>query len=410
MTISLQPSDIRQEFPITARCVYLDSAYWGPYPARSVRAMSEFARRRSEIPFPDGRADAERKIVDQVRRRIGKLLGVSEQEIWFPRGTTDAINAAASALLKPGDEILVGGLDHPADYTIWGNLADRGIAVQIVPQRDGHIEPGDIESSIGPRTRAIGMCYVNTYNGYRQDLTALSDIASHHGLYLFLDGIQGLGHLDIPLSESAVSVMSAGAYKWMCSPEGLGIGYIRHEIIDQVLPHSVHFYGVEPSFGDWRAFLTGVFESKSARESPITLRPGSIKYPADARRLEISPPVMSLLGLSEVADLMLEFGGMRAVEHRALGLASELRMTVQEHGHRVLSDSSPSSMSAITSVAVASGVGFAEFAKGRNIHVLPQLSPTHGSDAVRVSTHIFNDSSDIHELVRALDDYGEIAR
>ena len=211
MTSRAQLADIRREYPITQRCAYLDSAYWGPYQVRSVHAMTEFARRRSELPFPDGRADSERKMVDQVRRKVAELLEVSENEIWFPRGTTEAINAVASALLKPGDEILVGGLDHPADYTIWGNLADRGILVRIVSQRDGCVYPEDVEASIGPRTRAIGMCYVNTYNGYRQDLQALSDIASRNGVYLFLDAIQGIGHLRISLHDSDVTVMSAGA-------------------------------------------------------------------------------------------------------------------------------------------------------------------------------------------------------
>lgn len=401
----LTARQIREEFPITKSCTYLDSAYWGPYPRRTAEAISDFVQQRSLKAYPFGRADRDRVFVDKVRSKVAGLLGASPEEIWFSRGTTEAINAVASALLKPGDEILVGGLDHPADYTIWANLADRGVVVRVVPQRDGQMDPADLARAVTPRTRAIGMCLVNTYNGCRQDLEALSRVAQDRGLYLLIDAIQGIGHLNIDLGKANVTMMSAGAYKWLCSPEGLGVAYVNKDVIGKIIPQTAHFYGIQPGDGGWSPFLSRLFEHGLAGDGPQEISPGTLSYPDSAVRLEISPSVVSLIGLNEMADLVNEFGGMAAVESRVLHLATQLRSRAQEHGHTVISPSDRPRMSGITSVAIPRATEFAEFAKKRGIHVLPQKSPTSPELIVRVSPHIFNDDSDIDTLVDALDDF-----
>lgn len=401
----LTPGQVRSEFPITESCTYLDSAYWGPYPRRSAEAISDFVQKRSTTAFPFGRADQDRVFVDEVRSKVAGLLGASPEEVWFPRGTTDALGTVAAALLNPGDEILVGGLDHPADYTVWANLAERGILVKVVPQRDGCMNLEDLEGAIGPKTRAIGMCLVNTYNGYRQDLEEMSRLAGEHDLYLLVDAIQGIGHLSIDLGKTNVTMMSAGAYKWLCSPEGLGVAYINKQVVEDIVPHNAHFYGIEPGSGGWASFIPKIFEYGSSGAGPQEIPSGTLNYPNSAVRLEISPSVISLIGLNQMADLLNEFGGMGAVEARVISLSTHLRSVAQEHGHSILSTSDPQYMSGITSVVVPNSDEFASFAKRRNIHIRERPATPIGSAAVRVSPHIFNDESDIETLVDALDDY-----
>jgi len=402
---TLTSLQIRDEFPITQACTYLDSAYWGPYPRRSAEAISDYVRKRSTTAFPFGRADQDRVFAGEVRSKIAGLLGVAPEEIWFPRGTTDALGTVAAALLAPGDEILVGGLDHPADYAVWANLAERGIRVKVVPQRGGRMNPEDLERAITAKTRAIGICLVNTYNGYRQSLDALSRIAGEHELYLLLDAIQGIGHLRIDLHKSNVTMMSAGSYKWLCSPEGLGVAYINRDVIGNVVPHNVHFYGIEPESGGWASFIPRILEYGTSGLGPQEIPSGTLNYPASAIRLEISPSIVSLVGLNQMADLLNEFGGMGSVEARVISLSMYLRSVAQEHGHSILSTSDPEHMSGITSVLVPSAPGFAEFAKRRNIHIRERPATPIATDAVRVSPHIFNDKSDIDMLVEALNDY-----
>ncbi len=402
---TLTVDELRAEFPINESCTYLDSAYWGPYPKRTADAISDFVRKRSEQPYPFGRAEEDRVFVDGVRSKMADVLNVTAEEIWFPKGTTDGISTVANALLRPGDEIIVGGLDHPADYAIWANLAERGIVVTVAPQRNGRMDPGDIERSISPRTRAIGLCLVNTYNGYRQDIDALSRVAGDNGLYLFLDAIQGMGHLAIDVADTNVTMMSAGAYKWLCSPEGLGVAYVNRDVIEDIIPHNVHFYGLEPRVDDWESFIHQMFDYGASDSGPQPIPAGTLDYPNTAVRMEVSPSVIALIGLNQMADVILEFGGMEAVEKRVLSLSSQLRITAQEHGHRVLSPPEPEGLSGINAVATSSAEGFQDFAEERGIYLRARPASPIGQDSVRVTPHFFNNTDDIDTFVDALDAY-----
>ena len=402
---TLTVDELRAEFPINESCTYLDSAYWGPYPKRTADAISDFVRKRSEQPYPFGRADEDRVFVDGVRSKMADLLNVTAEEIWFPKGTTDGISTVANALLRPGDEIIVGGLDHPADYAIWANLAERGIVVTVAPQRNGRMDPGDIERSISPRTRAIGLCLVNTYNGYRQDIDALSRVAGDHGLYLFLDAIQGMGHLAIDVADTNVTMMSAGAYKWLCSPEGLGVSYVNKDVIEDIIPHNVHFYGLEPRQTDWESFIHQVFEYGASDSGPQRIPAGTLDYPDTAVRMEVSPSIIALIGLNQMADVILEFGGIEAVEKRVLSLSAQLRITAQEHGHSVLSPPEPEGMTGINAIATSSAEGFQDYAQERGIYLRARPASPIAEDSVRVTPHFFNNQDDIDTLVDALDEF-----
>lgn len=401
---NLTAEELRAEFPVHDSYTYLDSAYWGPYPKRTSDAITDFVQKRSTMAYPFGRADEDRVFVDGVRSKMAKVLNVTPEEVWFPKGTTDAISTVANALLRPGDEILVGGLDHPADYAVWSNLAERGITVTVVPQRDYRMSADDIERAISPKTRAIGMCLVNTYNGYRQDLDALSRVAGEHGLYLFLDAIQGMGHLDIDVANSNVTMMSAGAYKWLCSPEGLGVSYVSKDVIEDIIPHNVHFYALDPEQTDWESFVGQMFEYGSSDRGPQQIPAGTLGYPDAAVRMELSPSIIALLGLNQMADLILGFGGIEAVEKRVLSLSSQLRITAQEHGHTVLSPPEPEGMTGINAIAV-SGEGFQAYAQERGIYLCVRPASVLGEASARVTPHFFNNQDDIETLVGALDDY-----
>ncbi len=299
-----------------------------------------------------------------------------------------------------------GGLDHPANYTVWADLAGRGVKVTVVPHRDGQIDTADIEKALTPAAKAIGLCLVNTYNGYRQDLGALCRVARDHGLYLILDAIQGMGHLDIDLRSGDVTSMAAGAYKWFCSSEGLAVAYLNHKVLDSIKPDRVHFYNADAQGPEgWRGLIGGILEHGHAHNGSFELQPGVVSLRHDARRIESAPSVISLLGLEPVIDIMTEFGGMEAVEKRVLELGFKLRAALAEHGHSVISDPNAAHMSGITSVQVPDGPAFAEFARVRGIHVLPQMATKLGAQAVRVSTHFFNDEEDITVLVDAMNAY-----
>ena len=402
----LTPEQVRAEYPVLQTTTFLDCAYKGPFPTRSARAMRDYIEARHHRILPDGRRNGRDERIQDTRVKVAPLLGVSPDDVWFPRSTNDALCIVANMLLKPGDEILVGGLDHPSNYGMWAHLAGRGIEVTVVPHRGGHVEVGDLEAAVGPRTRAIGMCLVNTYNGYRQDLEELDDLAGRRNLYLLVDAIQGTGHLNLDLGRTPnVTVLSAGVFKWLCSPEGTGIAYLNREVLADAVPDTAYYSGMESTVeGGWGGLIDRMFRFGYENAGPQPLSSDIIRYRDDARRMDLSLTSLSLTGLGAMASLVRDFGGIAAVEQRVLGLAARLRSSLQEHGHTVLSDPDPRYASGITSVEVEDAAAFAQFCEERNIWVLARPSK-EGSQAVRVSTHFFNNEDDIAVFTEAMDEF-----
>lgn len=402
----LTPEQARAEFSVLQTETFLDWSYKAPYPARSVRAMLEFMERRHTSILPDGRGDGRPDSFERIRSKIARLLGVSSDEVWFPQSTNDGLYKVARMLLRPGDEILVGGLDHPSNYMNWMHLTNHGVNVRVVPHRDGRMVLADIEAAVGPKTRAVGLCLVNTYNGYRQDIKELGDLARRRDLFLLLDAIQGIGHLNIDLSSGDVTAMSGGVFKWLCSPEGTAVGYLNRDVANGHVPDQVYYMNAEFVFDDESTdVIDRMFRYGYESTGPQPLHGGDFKLAEGARRMEQSPTLLSLTGLEAVVDMFVEFGGMSVIERRVMSLTTHLRSELKEHGHLVLSSPEPEHMSGIASVAVSDAQAFTAFLQERRIWVLAQKAATQGREAVRVSTHFFNNIDDIALFIEAADDF-----
>src|ERR1017187_5125464 len=94
-----------------------------------------------------------------------------------------AIRAAAWGLgLREGDEVLLPAYCCGVEIT---SLRACGVNTRLLPiGRDLVLDPADVRSAIGPRTRAI---YVIHYFGHPQPLTELREIADRSGLRLIED-------------------------------------------------------------------------------------------------------------------------------------------------------------------------------------------------------------------------------
>ena len=114
---------------------------------------------------------------------------------------------------------------------------------------------------------------------------------------------------------------------------------------------------------------------------------------------------LALLGLEAMVDLLINVGGMEAVERRVLELSAYLRETVQEHGHTVLSSQARENWSGTTLIEVPDADKFVSYCEDRGVYVRPGSSLLGDKPGIRVSPHVLNNNDDIDKLTEALDSF-----
>src|SRR5436190_5246242 len=145
--MSLDAKSIRADFPIFARwegsqpLVYLDNAATVHKPRAVLAAEREYYERfNSNVHRSVHRlAEEATELYETARERAARFIGAADpSEIVFVRNTTEGLNLVAESFarprLGPGDEIVVGLLNHHSNLVPWQQVAVRtGATLRVLP-------------------------------------------------------------------------------------------------------------------------------------------------------------------------------------------------------------------------------------------------------------------------------------
>ncbi len=154
---------------------------------------SQYQRLKSEI-------DAGiQRVLDHGQYILGPEVAELEEKLAAYVGTkycisvangTDALQIAQMALgIGPGDEVITPGFTYIATAETVALLGAKPVYVDIDP-RTYNLDPGLLEASITPRTRAI--IPVSLY-GQCADFDAINAVAARHGIPVIEDAAQSFG-------------------------------------------------------------------------------------------------------------------------------------------------------------------------------------------------------------------------
>ncbi|MBF6589935.1 MAG: aminotransferase class V-fold PLP-dependent enzyme [Ktedonobacterales bacterium] len=373
-------------FPVARQYAYLNHASVCAPPLPITRAVSRFleAVGRCGSMAYDHYASEEAS----VRARFARLIGAAPDAIALAKNVSDALMMVASGLnWYPGQNIVTGEGEFPANVYPWLNLRERGVEVRIVPSRGGRLSLDDIAARIDARTRLVTLSFVEFGSGQRHDLAAAAALAHTHGALFGVDGVQGVGALRLDVAASAIDFLACASPKWLLGPSYAGLLYIRPALLHRLraIPHG------------W----TSVRAPEHLTDFAQPLR-------ADAARLECGTnSLTALVGLGAALDL-LEAAGMEDVERRVLGLAALVRAGLAARQHEILSPHGPNEHSGIVCFRPrfrpsVSGTPSAE----RLVIALAEHSGVVVSarqGCVRVSPHFYNTPEEIARFHVALDE------
>ena len=236
---NIPPSGIRRFFDIAATMKGVISLGIGEpdfvTPPQVVRAgMDSLNRGETHYTSNAGTIELRRALTDYLRRLYGVEYDL-ETELLITVGVSEALYLALTAILDPGDEVIVPQPCFVA-YTP-GVIFNGGVPVTINTRvEDGfQVTGAQIKAKITPRTKAILIGYPNNPTGavlQRETMLEIADVAERHDLVVISDEIYdrlvyGIHHTcfaSLPGMQSRTILL--GGFSKSHAMTGWRIGYV----------------------------------------------------------------------------------------------------------------------------------------------------------------------------------------
>jgi len=375
-------SKARRLFEVTHKKsgkIYLNSASTGPLSIPVLEALNHYY---SRARYDDAQIDNDAfSKLDNIRNMGAKLLTARRDEIGFGFNTGFGLNIAACGLpLKKGDEVLLSDNEFPSNVYPWTALEQRGIKVKFTKSSDRMFNIDNFEKAITRRSKVLSLSYVQFFNGYKNDLMRIGNICRERGLYFVVDGIQGCGVEPINVKKCQIDILSSGAQKWMLSPLGTGLFYIRKDLQKKLTRPFAGWLSV-----DWKMDFSNLFHY-------------DLLFYDSARSFELGTyPYGHIFGMSAALELILSLGAKNIQKHNHELLDKLISYLKSDKRFRIVSSLESKHRSSILAFTCDNAKELFDFLVYKE-----RIICSYREGAIRISVHLFNNKADISHLIRAL--------
>lgn len=229
------------------RLAYLDSAATSQRPYAVIRAMSDFYAGSNANPSATLHSLARRTFeeYEQARRDVAAFINARDpNEVVWTKGTTEAINLAASAWgisnIRAGDEILTSVAEHYSNLLPWRAAAERtGATLRFVDvDADGVLDLNDFDQKLSPRTRLVALSHASNVVGHLNPVVEICARAHQAGTRVLIDAAQSVPHVPVDVRALDCDFLAFSSHK-MLGPMGLGVLWARREILEAMPPYQL---------------------------------------------------------------------------------------------------------------------------------------------------------------------------
>jgi cysteine desulfurase/selenocysteine lyase len=298
---------LRRDFPILQDIIYLDSASTSLTPEPVLQSVLQYYRGyKANVGRGVYRTAqmADQRYRDAHSKAADFIGGGEEGQTVFTRNATESINIVARGLhWKKGDVIVTTLLEHHSNLLPWIRQRQLGADLKMVkPDRDGLLDPSDLDSAIKKGTRMVAVSQVSNALGSVLPIKEIGEICRDRGAALLVDGAQSVPHMPLNVAELYCDFFCFSGHK-MLAPMGAGVLWMRKE------------EGVEP-------LLLGGGMVEDADMEGYVAKKGYEGYEAG------TPDISAAIGLGRALDYLRDVGMEKIHSHEqrlAMRLAEGLK-------------------------------------------------------------------------------------
>jgi cysteine sulfinate desulfinase/cysteine desulfurase-like protein/rhodanese-related sulfurtransferase len=181
-----------------------------------------------------------RAVLDEVRARARRVLGVPRGQVLFTSGATEGIQTAVLSALADlrrrrdagaaiPARLLYGATEHkavPEALRHWNTLLGLGLDIAAIPVGpDGRHDLAWLRAQ-APAAGLVCTMAANNETGVVSDLDGIAAALAGSPALWLVDGVQALGKLDLRLAQRRIDYAPFSGHK-LYAPKGIGMLYVR---------------------------------------------------------------------------------------------------------------------------------------------------------------------------------------
>src|SRR3984957_12292282 len=366
-----QIQEIRSRFNIFKRKIYLNSCSQGPLSDAVQAGVEEFLASWHEQGSP---WELWVNRYEEARTAFAQFINASPDEVALVTSVSAGINGIASALnFRERRKVVMGEFEFPTMGHVWLGQRPRGTDVQFVGAEGNCIPAANYEKVVNRQTCIVPLTHVCFKNGFRSEVSAITQIAHRAGALVMLDDYQDSGTRPIDVKAMDLDFYLTGTLKYLLGPPGLAFMYVRKELIGSLAPT-----------------VTGWF----AQANPFAYNAQHFALSPSARRFESgSPSVPNVYGAMPGFQ-MLEQIGMANVASHVKYLTQSMLSNARDLGIRV---KTPAGSAGPLAVLQSKDSTLLVRRLAEN-----DIVASNRHDGLRIAFHVYNTVDDMKAVVEVL--------
>jgi selenocysteine lyase/cysteine desulfurase len=362
---------IRSRFSIFQRKIYLNTCSQGALSDAVQTGLENYIASWHEQGSP---WETWMDRYEEARTAFAQFINASPDEVAIVTSASAAINGVASALhFQERKKVVMGEFEFPTMGHIWLAQRVRGAEVHFVGAEGNCIPAANYEKIVDRNTLIVPLTHVCFKNGFRSEVSAITQIAHSAGALVMLDNYQDCGTRPVDVKAMDLDFFVTGTLKYLLGPPGLAFMYVRKELIASLVPT-----------------VTGWF----AQTNPFAFDPQTIDLSPTARRFESgSPSVPNVYAAVPGFELLREIGMVNVASH-IKKLTQSLLSRARDLGIRAKTP--------------ADSAGPLVVLRCKDSTVLVQrlaesnIVASNRHDGLRVSFHVYNTMDDVQAVAEVL--------
>jgi selenocysteine lyase/cysteine desulfurase len=371
MLTDKQIQEIRSRFRIFERKIYLNTCSQGALSNAVQSGIEDYIASWHEQGSP---WELWVEQYEAARTAFANFINASPEEVAIVTSASAGINSVASALnFRERKKVVMGEFEFPTMGHVWLAQRARGAEVQFVGAQGNSLPAANYERMIDRNTLIVPLTHVCFKNGFRSEVSAVTEIAHQSGALVMLDDYQDCGTRPVNVKAMDLDFYVTGTLKYLLGPPGLAFMYVRKELIASLVPT-----------------VTGWF----AQTNPFAFDPQHIDLSSTARRFESGSPSVPNVYAAVPGFQMLKEIGMENVAGHIKTLTQLLLRCARDLGIRAKTP--------------ADSEGPLVVLQSSDSNLLVQklaesdIIASNRHDGLRIAFHVYNTMDDVTAVVEVL--------